>query len=237
MNFSIRNYIYLLKYIKSKYKFIPSYHWNKYKNKRNYIILRHDIDFDTSLALEMAKLEKKNKIFSNYFFLMRDDFYDLYSLKTINDIRSILDLGHNIGLHINPRSYNSFANSKKRLMADIKYFKSFYNIKINSISYHQPSVQDFENINLKINFNSYNPKIMKYYKYFSDSSMKFDIVEFKKHILTNNNIQLLIHPLWWTSRGITRNEKLKYILKIKKNSLKDIFNFYNNILNKKFSIF
>ena len=96
--------------------------WKKYQNKRNYIILRHDVDFDTSLALEMAQLEKKYKVRSNYFFLMRDDFYDLYSIKTTNDIKSIFDLGHNIGLHINPASYNFFTNPKKKLRRDIEYF-------------------------------------------------------------------------------------------------------------------
>ena len=230
MSFSKKNYIYLLKYIKKKYQFISSNDWKKYQDKRNYIILRHDVDFDTSLALEMAQLEKKYKVRSNYFFLMRDDFYDLYSIKTTNDIKSIFDLGHNIGLHINPASYNFFTNPKKKLRRDIKYFEYFYNIKINSISYHQPSVQNFKNINLQVNFNSYNSIVMKYYKYFSDSSMKFDIIKFKKKLLTNKNVQLLIHPLWWISIGSTRNEKLKYIFKEKKILLKNIFNRYTNIL-------
>ena len=71
---------------------------------------------------------------------------------------------------------------------------------------------------------------MKYYKYFSDSSMKFDVIKFKKKLLTNKNVQLLIHPLWWISMGSTRNEKLKYIFKEKKILLKNIFDRYTNIL-------
>jgi hypothetical protein len=231
MIFSKKNYIYLLKYIKITHKFIYSHDWIKYKTKKNYIILRHDVDFDTSIAAEMAQLEKKYKVKSNYFFLLRDDYYDLYSDRTIKDIRSIYNLGHNIGLHINPKSYNFFNDATERLKKDIKYFEYFYNIQISSISYHQPSVHNFKKINLKINFNSYNPIVMRYYKYLSDSSMIFDTIKLKKY-LHNNNIQLLIHPVWWLSSGITRRDKLKNVLQKKINLLKSWFNYYNNLINK-----
>jgi hypothetical protein len=62
--------------------------------------------------------------------------------------------------------------------------------------------------------------------------MKFDIIKFKKNLLTNKNVQLLIHPLWWMSIGSTRNKKLKYIFNKKKILLKNIFKRYENILNK-----
>lgn len=232
MSFSKKKYINLLKLIKKKYNFISSNLWIRYKNKKNYIILRHDVDFDTSIALQMAKLEKIYKVKSNYFFLLRDVYYDLFSDRTIQDILSIYNLGHNIGLHINPSSYNFFSNPRKRLIRDIKYFEFFYNLKINSISYHQPSIQNFKEISLKNIFNSYNPEVMKYYKYFSDSSMKFDIIKFEECISKNKNVQLLIHPIWWVANGTTKNKKLKYVLKKKINILKKYFNNYTDLLSK-----
>jgi hypothetical protein len=230
MNFTKKNYVNLLKLIKKKYRFIHGYDWVNYKNGKKNIILRHDVDFDTTLAAKMAELEKKYEIKSNYFFLMRDDFYDLYSIKSIYDIKLISKLGHNVGLHINPQCYKNFLNPIKYLKRDINYFQNFYNIKVNSISYHQPSLQSFTKINLKIKFNSYDQKIMNCYKYFSDSSMKFDVLKFRAALLSNTNIQLLIHPIWWMTNGIFLKDKLKIVFKKKFNILKSSFMNYDKLL-------
>ena len=87
MKFSKKNYINLLKVIKKNYRFICASNWHKYKRNIKYAILRHDIDFDTSLALQMAKIEKIKNIKANYFFLLRDDFYDLFSIETSKNIK------------------------------------------------------------------------------------------------------------------------------------------------------
>lgn len=65
MKFSRSGYIKLLNEINKKYQFILARDWQKFLKEKNKIILRHDIDFDTSYALEMAKIEykKKNKIY------------------------------------------------------------------------------------------------------------------------------------------------------------------------------
>lgn len=233
MKFSRKSYIDLLKIIKTKYKFIFATDWNKYKRNKNYIILRHDVDFDTSLALKMAKIEKKQNIKANYFFLLRDDFYDLYSIETYKNIKLISNLGHKIGLHINPKIYNFHRYAKKLLKRDIKYFEFFYKIKINSISFHQPSIHSFDKINLKLKFNSYNRKVMNHYKYFSDSSMKFNLNHFNNQLKSNANMQLLIHPIWWITEKHGIKKKLKEVYGIKKLDIKKNFINYNNILNIK----
>ena len=42
-------------------------------NKRT-IIIRHDVDFDLSKALEMAKFENANNVISTYYLLISSDF-------------------------------------------------------------------------------------------------------------------------------------------------------------------
>ena len=103
MKFSKPNYLKLLNSLKKRNINLFLRVIGKISKKKNYIILRHDIDFDTSYALEMAKIENKNKIKSTYFFLMRDDYYDLFSDKTYRDLKLIKKLGHEIGIHINPK--------------------------------------------------------------------------------------------------------------------------------------
>ena len=234
MKFSKPNYLKLLNSLKKrKYKFILAYNWKKYSKEKNYIILRHDIDFDTSYALEMAKLENKNKIKSTYFFLMRDDYYDLFSNKTYRDLKHIKKLGHEIGIHINPKSFKKFKNMSNAIDLSIKYFERFYGFKIRSISYHQPSVYNFTNIEFKALFSSYEKKIMNTYKYFSDSTMKFREKEFSECLASEKNIQLLIHPLWWIVNDSNIKGKLKLLFKKKKLDLLKTFKKYDKIIKIK----
>ena len=58
---------FLSKFKKNDYIF-KFFHQKIFK-KRN-IILRHDVDFDTDYALNIAKIEKKLKIKSTFFFLL-----------------------------------------------------------------------------------------------------------------------------------------------------------------------
>ena len=64
-------YIEFLNFFKDNgYNFI---FYNELKsNLKNQIILRHDIDFSPSFALEMAQIERENEIKSTYFFLIRN---------------------------------------------------------------------------------------------------------------------------------------------------------------------
>ena len=50
-------------------------------------------------------------------------------------------------------------------------------------------------------------KIMSYYRYFSDSSMNFDYKSLKISIKNNENIQLLIHPIWWITKSSLLEDK------------------------------
>ena len=226
MRFNKKNYIKILKYLKkNKYKFIPAYKWEKFKNKKKIIILRHDIDFETYYALEIAKIEKKEKIISNYFFLLRDVFYDLFSDETKKNIIQIKKLNHKIGAHINPETYKR----KKQLNKEIKYFFDFYNLNYFIISYHQPRIYRISHLKLDYDFDSYNKKIMSHYRYFSDSSMNFDYKSLKIAIKNNENIQLLIHPIWWITKSSLLEDKVRSSMNIKINKI--IFS-YKQYLNK-----
>ena len=96
-------YILFLKEFKKKgYKF--KYFTEKLSRNSN-LILRHDIDFDVSYALRIAKIEYKLGVKSNFFFLISSNFYNLINKKTARDIRIIKKLGHQIGLHFDPSNY------------------------------------------------------------------------------------------------------------------------------------
>ena len=72
-----------------------------YKNDKGkgLIALRHDVDHDLDLALEMARFENELKIRSTYFVLPGVSYWS--EDKFLDKCLQIQDYGHEIGLHIN----------------------------------------------------------------------------------------------------------------------------------------
>jgi len=63
------------------------------KRPERFIIIRHDVDFEPAYSLKLAKIEKEFGITSTYYFRTIEDVFQP------NIIKSIADLGHEIGYH------------------------------------------------------------------------------------------------------------------------------------------
>jgi hypothetical protein len=64
-----------------------------------YIVLRHDVDFAPEYSLEMAELEHAAGAVSTFFVLVDGQFYNALGRETIEQVRRIHALGHEVGLH------------------------------------------------------------------------------------------------------------------------------------------
>ena len=72
---------------------------------RAHLILRHDVDFDLTAAVQMAELESANGWSAQYFVLVRSEFYNLYSKHSSTALLRLVELGHGVGLHFGARLY------------------------------------------------------------------------------------------------------------------------------------
>ena len=233
MKFNLNSYKKILELLKKNdYHFISAYNWKKFKNKNNNIILRHDIDFETEYAYEVGLLEKKNRVKSNFFFIMRDDFYDLYSNQTVINIKKLRAMGHNIGLHINLKTFDNKKNLRKNIDNNIRFFLEFYKINKLIVSYHQPRFNNFKNIKIKCEFNAYDNELMKFFSYISDSSMQFNLQQLKTEIKKKKNIQFLSHPIWWVTKTNNLIKKIDQSKKLKIKKLNFIYNQYKKLIKK-----
>lgn len=70
-----------------------------------FVLLRHDVDLDLEAALAMAHIEAEMGIASTYFVMVRTQFYNVFSQAGSHYVRTILDLGHDIGLHFDCAAY------------------------------------------------------------------------------------------------------------------------------------
>ncbi|MDC0917540.1 hypothetical protein OAQ61_00320 [Candidatus Marinimicrobia bacterium] len=168
-------------------------------NKNNQLILRHDIDFDLNAAYDIALIEKKLGVFSTYFFLLRGEFYNLLSDENCHKLKKIQDLGHKVSLHFDIEIYQ---NPKSSLEKEIKIFQGIFDTSIDIISIHRPNQNFLSKPNRYFHImNTYENSFFEQTKYFADSGGRFRYGNPIKseEFISNKNIQLLTHPIWWVS--------------------------------------
>ena len=207
MNFNLNNYIKIIQEYKQKnYKFINfNNNVDEYKN----IILRHDVDFDIQKAFEMAKAENSEDITSTFFFLLRSDSYNFSEKQNIAYIKKIMDLGHEIGIHFDSTLYNDPALGFE---LEMNLFKLLTGVDSKVISFHRPNNFYLDNNDLFFGLpHTYQNKFFKDIKYISDSGGAFFYDNPLKcdEFYESKSVQLLIHPIWWTTEGKTNIDKIK----------------------------
>lgn len=215
--FSYQNYSKLLKKYKSK---LISF--DKALYKKNFVILRHDVEFSMIKALEMAKIEFYAGVKSTYFFQVYSNSYNLLSINNRKILDEIISMGHKAGLHF----YTSHIKKGdwKSLYAELDKQKKIFNLAHNKtslvFSFHRPQAWLLENKKDKIKglINSYGESFFEFksnpqkIKYYADSRRNWDY----GNPLKNNNfkkIQILIHPDFWSDKPLTNKQQLNQLIK------------------------
>lgn len=177
------------------------------------IILRHDVDISLNSALEMAELESEIGIYSTYFILFHSPFYNPFSPTSSRMIRKILEMGHKIGLHYDS-SYilENNLDANVTIKQELKLFSQHFNEKINLFSAHNPTTNKKIILRLGNEFldaDEHKLKINR--KYISDSVQNWREGSFLK-FANQSQLYVLIHPIWWTKNGESREEILQSLV-------------------------
>jgi len=201
--FTYSGYIKLLGLLKKKYEIVP---FCEIPKDKAYLILRHDVDASLECALQMAKIENRLKIKATYFVLFSHNLYNLLNKHDFSMLRKISELGHEIGLHYDVTTYQSY-NGKFELILEneIKLLESLLHRKIFSISCHNPSIYKANTLKpFKRYINAYNPELFDLYV--SDSCRAWYIKDLCRLLnFSYERVQLLIHPFLWTEDACGRD--------------------------------
>lgn len=161
------------------------------------IYLRHDIDFDCSLALQMARTEFQLGVTSTYFFLIASDSYNLLSSSNSKCVAEIIELGHNVSIHFDPLLYSDFEDGLRK---EVNIFRDVYGFDVDLVSLHRPN-EFFLKYDSKICgiAHTYQKEFLKDLKYVSDSrgSFRYGPPNETSAFANGKSIHLLIHPIWW----------------------------------------
>lgn len=179
------------------------------------VILRHDVDFSIQMAVQMATLEKELGVRSTYYFLLASDSYNLLSRKSSESIKSIQGMGHSVGLHFDPTVY---VDEQSGFEYELDVFERQFG-RVLSMSFHRPSKSVLDGIDWlpKRIIGAYQDKFFTEITYISDSQGAFRYGHPFEHESFNQcqNMQLLIHPIWWMTDGSGPREKIQQFLNLK----------------------
>lgn len=208
-DFSLKNYKRCLEYsLELGYSFFTlADFFSNAANAAKNIILRHDIDTQLDMALEMSYIEKSLNLRATYFIRLHSHSYNFLCIKDIRKIKQIIDNGHEIGLHYESDFYllnNKSINESVKVEVDI--IEYFCNIKIKTICPHEPTRTNCFNLE-SVNYDqAYDDKLFKKYKYISDSSCRWRDGSFYENISKGHqNLYILTHPYWWYNSSPIEN--------------------------------
>lgn len=200
MEFSYQAYKGLLELLNSGGYVFCDYH--NYISAPRCVILRHDIDTSLEQAVRLAELEAENGVKSTYFVLLRTDFYNVASQRSQEQLRRILALGHEIGLHFDEVAYGRVLTedeTKENIIKECGILSALLDAPITTVSMHRPSKATLDaNIEIPGIVNSYGKTFFHDFKYLSDSRRRWrepvlDIIRSGEY----DRLHILTHAFWY----------------------------------------
>lgn len=216
---------FLLQFQQAGYQFV---FFNEINSPAGQLAMRHDIDFDTSFALQAARIEHELGIKATYFFLLRSDLYNVFTGVDYDNILAIKELGHSISIHFDPTLYTDFATG---LQKEVQVFNTLFNTEVGIISIHRPNdfFLKYDETIIDIE-HTYQSKYFKEIKYFADSTgaWRYGHPSDSEEFQANKTLHVLIHPIWWMVEGDTNLDKLRAYYKSRVAALNG--HFYSNCI-------
>jgi len=210
-DFTLNAYRKLLGYLQERYKIVRFKDLKK-TDSQNVLILRHDIDWSLDASLTMAKIEAKMGIGATYFVLLSHKLYNVFDSGQFQKLKSILSLGHEIGLHYDPSVCESYGRPlEETVRFEAKQLRYLMGTEIASIASHNPALGGKALGDLDGYLNVYDPVYSEGFLYISDSCRTWD-AERTASLFSNDHppkVQLLIHPALWQPDICTREQVLQ----------------------------
>jgi hypothetical protein len=197
-DFTYETYIEFLNLLRTKYKIIP---FCEVKGTNPpFLILRHDVDASLDAALKMAEIERKLDLRSTYFVLFSHKLYNLLEKDSLSTLKRISELGHEIGLHYDIETYESYEqNLRRSLDNEVQMLERLLKKKISIVACHNVSLLNKNDplVNVPDYQNAYD---RRFYDLYASDSCRAWVLQDVRSLLdfTYDRVQLLVHPVLWT---------------------------------------
>lgn len=172
-----------------------------------HLILRHDIDNSLEQAFRVAELDSEEGCSSTFFLRVHSRNYNLLDLPSLQGIRRIEELGHEVGLHVEG-GFSQWLGDTEYQWADRQrsVIEAALGRKIEGFSSHEPARtgglgfadQLKERWSDSVRYHAYEDRFLyPQMKYLSDSSARWREGHFGEWVGKEPLMQVLTHPFWW----------------------------------------
>lgn len=167
-----------------------------------FVLLRHDVDYSPAAALRLARKEAERSVRASYFLLLNTFHYNLLAPEHADLPRTLVALGHEVGLHYDVRFLTAFPPERHvellELQADL--LSSLAGAGVVSIARHQPALCGTDPVAGRTHFlDAYGQALYGTMPYVSDSCRAYRDASFA--VLSSerppDRFQLVLHPENW----------------------------------------
>lgn len=211
MEFSYASYRNLLHLLLSHSYAAVDYH--NYTQYDRCVILRHDIDFALPQAVRMAEIESEEQVKSTYFVLLKTDFYNPTSARSVGLLHRLQELGHEVGLHFDEKVYPEAGPEETflRIQQERDVLSAILGTEVTCVSMHRPSKMTLEaNLAIPGMVNSYGQVFFHEFKYLSDSRRRWrEPVEQIIQSGQYRKLHILTHAFWYRETEQSMEQALR----------------------------
>lgn len=175
------------------------------------VLWRHDLDFSVHRALALAKIESEEGVHSTHFVLLHSAFYNALEAEVADRIREIVALGHELGLHFDPRFYRA-GELDAALERERDLLQTVFDVAVPAFSLHNPDVAGWRDDRNDIAgmVNAYGSFISEHYGYASDSNGYWRFTPLDQVLAggRHERLQVLTHPEWWVPEPMSPRDRV-----------------------------
>lgn len=177
---------------------------------------RHDIDFSPQRALSLARLEAEYGVVATYFVQISSRYYNVFEPEVGEVIRSLVKLGHGIGLHFDAEvcRHTPSPNYEQRLLFEAGALEEIAEANVTSFSLHNPTTligvafDEGEYGTLK---NASCSALRSEFSYCSDSNGIWRYRTLPEMVADSSvrRLYALTHPEWWQDVPLQPRQRLQ----------------------------
>jgi len=188
-----------------------------FRKKGRVCLWRHDVDYSLRRSVALARIEAEFGIRATYFLNIHCDYYNLLGVSSVELGRTLVSLGHRIGLHFDPSFYKNsvpdIEKYKKVLIYEKGILETVFDVPVEAYSLHNPTLAPEWNLTdtyFAGMINLYSAEIQSNFTYVSDSNGFWQQRGGLHQILVNppEKLQVLTHPEWWHPSSMSPRDRI-----------------------------
>ena len=191
-----------------------------YDKENKVILLRHDVDYSLDYAHKLATYENRFGFSSSYYIHLHSETYNALEPRSLEIIRKIHTLGHEIGFHYDAKYHIPMESlfASKIVNGGLTAMETYTLHNASS----EKGIMKFQHLR--------NPNEWDI-KYISESGRNWREGCMCNHIGKIDKLHILTHPLWWISDGV-RNKVMYEVVDLAKKNLEKGRDNYLKVLRK-----